>query len=258
MWLSPVNMEFIISREFHVSLHMGAQLGFNFVCFSFLFSCVLRWAWSEILRWFYWTSHRQEWTLNLNSACGKNLFIIFIKSYICPPPPTSLRSLCRRAIRAAFKNQQRGAILTTHYMEEAEAVCDRVAIMVSGQLRLVRPDSCLFLQLWAVRNWRPLFSHQMYRHHPAFERKIRSRLQPGGETARGADGPAAGGAVAQGDPPDLSSRVASREVSASRVCAGVTKHLLQFVHKFQNKFWFRMKSTQIYIFFLFGWWGQWE
>ncbi|XP_056911569.1 ATP-binding cassette sub-family A member 5 isoform X2 [Takifugu flavidus] len=42
-----------------------------------------------------------------------------------------------RAIRAAFKNQQRGAILTTHYMEEAEAVCDRVAIMVSGQLRCI-------------------------------------------------------------------------------------------------------------------------
>ncbi|XP_078510413.1 ABC-type organic anion transporter ABCA8-like [Lissotriton helveticus] len=40
-----------------------------------------------------------------------------------------------RAIRAAFKNKERGAILTTHYMEEAEAVCDRVAIMVSGNLR---------------------------------------------------------------------------------------------------------------------------
>uniref|UniRef100_A0A3Q2E3Z0 ATP-binding cassette, sub-family A (ABC1), member 5 n=1 Tax=Cyprinodon variegatus TaxID=28743 RepID=A0A3Q2E3Z0_CYPVA len=39
-----------------------------------------------------------------------------------------------RAMRAAFRNHQRGAILTTHYMEEAEAVCDRVAIMVSGQL----------------------------------------------------------------------------------------------------------------------------
>ncbi|XP_076007941.1 cholesterol transporter ABCA5 [Genypterus blacodes] len=42
-----------------------------------------------------------------------------------------------RAIRAAFKNRQRGAILNTHYMEEAEAVCDRVAIMVSGQLRCI-------------------------------------------------------------------------------------------------------------------------
>lgn len=43
--------------------------------------------------------------------------------------------LLRRAIRAAFKNKERGAILTTHYMEEAEAVCDRVAIMVAGKLR---------------------------------------------------------------------------------------------------------------------------
>uniref|UniRef100_A0A8C9ZJE8 Cholesterol transporter ABCA5 n=1 Tax=Sander lucioperca TaxID=283035 RepID=A0A8C9ZJE8_SANLU len=42
-----------------------------------------------------------------------------------------------RAIRAAFKNRQRGAVLTTHYMEEAEAVCDRVAIVVSGQLRCI-------------------------------------------------------------------------------------------------------------------------
>ncbi|XP_073435874.1 ABC-type organic anion transporter ABCA8-like [Dendrobates tinctorius] len=42
-----------------------------------------------------------------------------------------------RALRAAFRNKDRGAILTTHYMEEAEAVCDRVAIMVSGKLRCI-------------------------------------------------------------------------------------------------------------------------
>lgn len=42
---------------------------------------------------------------------------------------------CRKAIRAAFKNKERAAILTTHYMEEADAVCDRVAILVAGQLR---------------------------------------------------------------------------------------------------------------------------
>lgn len=41
------------------------------------------------------------------------------------------------AIRAAFKSKERAAILTTHYMEEAEAVCDRVAILVSGQLRCI-------------------------------------------------------------------------------------------------------------------------
>uniref|UniRef100_F7FSB6 ABC transporter domain-containing protein n=1 Tax=Monodelphis domestica TaxID=13616 RepID=F7FSB6_MONDO len=42
-----------------------------------------------------------------------------------------------QAIRATFKKKERGAILTTHYMAEAEAVCDRVAIMVSGQLRCI-------------------------------------------------------------------------------------------------------------------------
>ncbi|XP_038013248.1 ATP-binding cassette sub-family A member 10-like [Motacilla alba alba] len=42
-----------------------------------------------------------------------------------------------RTIRDALKSKESGAILTTHYMEEAEAVCDRVAILVSGQLRCI-------------------------------------------------------------------------------------------------------------------------
>lgn len=41
----------------------------------------------------------------------------------------------RKMIRAALKTKETGTILTTHYMEEAEAVCDRVAILVAGQLR---------------------------------------------------------------------------------------------------------------------------
>uniref|UniRef100_A0A8C0ECF7 ABC transporter domain-containing protein n=1 Tax=Bubo bubo TaxID=30461 RepID=A0A8C0ECF7_BUBBB len=42
-----------------------------------------------------------------------------------------------KMIRAALKTKETGALLTTHYMEEAEAVCDRVAIMVSGKLRCI-------------------------------------------------------------------------------------------------------------------------
>ncbi|KAG8505134.1 ATP-binding cassette sub-family A member 9 [Galemys pyrenaicus] len=42
-----------------------------------------------------------------------------------------------QAIRATFGNTDRGALLTTQYMAEAEAVCDRVAIMVSGKLRCI-------------------------------------------------------------------------------------------------------------------------
>ncbi|XP_057392440.1 cholesterol transporter ABCA5 isoform X3 [Balaenoptera acutorostrata] len=41
------------------------------------------------------------------------------------------------AIRAAFNNKTRAAILATHCMEEVEAVCDRVAILASGRLRCI-------------------------------------------------------------------------------------------------------------------------
>ncbi|XP_066091783.1 ABC-type organic anion transporter ABCA8-like [Saccopteryx bilineata] len=42
-----------------------------------------------------------------------------------------------QAIRATIRKTERGALLTTHYMAEAEAVCDRVAMMVSGRLRCI-------------------------------------------------------------------------------------------------------------------------
>ncbi|NWW17990.1 ABCA9 protein, partial [Falcunculus frontatus] len=42
-----------------------------------------------------------------------------------------------KTIRDALKTKESGALLTTHYMEEAEAVCDRVAILVAGQLRCI-------------------------------------------------------------------------------------------------------------------------
>uniref|UniRef100_A0A8C5SLX9 ABC transporter domain-containing protein n=1 Tax=Laticauda laticaudata TaxID=8630 RepID=A0A8C5SLX9_LATLA len=42
-----------------------------------------------------------------------------------------------KAIRAAFKSKERAAILATHYMAEAEAICDRVAVLVSGKLRYI-------------------------------------------------------------------------------------------------------------------------
>uniref|UniRef100_A0A7M4FP94 ATP-binding cassette sub-family A member 10-like n=1 Tax=Crocodylus porosus TaxID=8502 RepID=A0A7M4FP94_CROPO len=42
-----------------------------------------------------------------------------------------------KVIRSALKSKQQGAILTTHCMEEAEAVCDRVAILVSGWIQCI-------------------------------------------------------------------------------------------------------------------------
>uniref|UniRef100_A0A8C8X224 ATP binding cassette subfamily A member 10 n=1 Tax=Panthera leo TaxID=9689 RepID=A0A8C8X224_PANLE len=42
-----------------------------------------------------------------------------------------------QAIQTIVKNTEKGVLLTTHSMAEAEAVCDRVAIMVSGKLRCI-------------------------------------------------------------------------------------------------------------------------
>ncbi|NXN38220.1 ABCA9 protein, partial [Rhinoptilus africanus] len=43
----------------------------------------------------------------------------------------------RKVIQTAVKGKERAAVLSTHYLEEAAAVCDRVAILVSGQLRYI-------------------------------------------------------------------------------------------------------------------------
>ncbi|XP_006833801.1 PREDICTED: ATP-binding cassette sub-family A member 10-like [Chrysochloris asiatica] len=42
-----------------------------------------------------------------------------------------------QAIQTIVKNKEQGILLTTHYMTEAEAVCDRVVIMVSGRIRCI-------------------------------------------------------------------------------------------------------------------------
>lgn len=40
-------------------------------------------------------------------------------------------------ISQSFSGTERGAILTTHYMEEADALCTRVAIMVNGKMECI-------------------------------------------------------------------------------------------------------------------------
>lgn len=77
----------------------------------------------------------------------KKFQIPWVYPWVCVFPRLNFRQV----IRATFRNTERGALLTTHYMAEAEAVCDRVAIMVSGRLRWVpvkagaQPPGC---KLW--------------------------------------------------------------------------------------------------------------
>ncbi|XP_071105754.1 cholesterol transporter ABCA5-like isoform X1 [Haliotis cracherodii] len=46
-------------------------------------------------------------------------------------------------ISGSFEGTKRGAILTTHYMEEADALCSRVAIMVNGKIECLGPTQHL-------------------------------------------------------------------------------------------------------------------
>ncbi|NWW85024.1 ABCA9 protein, partial [Rhynochetos jubatus] len=42
-----------------------------------------------------------------------------------------------KVIQTAMKSKERAAVLSTQYLEEAAVMCDRVAILVSGQLRYI-------------------------------------------------------------------------------------------------------------------------
>lgn len=60
----------------------------------------------------------------------------------------SIEYLCFFYMTASFQGS-RGAILTTHSMEEADALCSRVGIMVKGELRYVIWNIYL---LWQVND----------------------------------------------------------------------------------------------------------
>lgn len=42
-------------------------------------------------------------------------------------------------ITVIFKDENKSAILTTHSMEEAEALCNRIGILVKGELKYYSP-----------------------------------------------------------------------------------------------------------------------
>ena len=60
------------------------------------------------------------------------------KIVLLDEPSTGMDPMSKRfvwdTVLASFK-EDRGAILTTHSMEEADALCNRVGIMVKGELR---------------------------------------------------------------------------------------------------------------------------
>lgn len=74
------------------------------------------------------------------------------KLVLLDEPSTGLDPSSKRflwdTIQAAFSGKKRSAILTTHYMEEADALCSRIGIMVNGALEYVA--QCYHILLYFV------------------------------------------------------------------------------------------------------------
>ena len=73
-------------------------------------------------------NHQLEWIHSPSVFFGKSLYLICIKLY-------NYEFFKRNVITKAFENSEKSGILTTHSMEEAEALCQRIGIMVKGELK---------------------------------------------------------------------------------------------------------------------------
>lgn len=88
--------------------------------------------------------HKNKQAKTLSGGTKRKLsYILSIlgrpKIVLLDEPSTGMDPQSKRflwdTISSCFEGTERGAILTTHYMEEADALCSRVAIMVNGKLQ---------------------------------------------------------------------------------------------------------------------------
>lgn len=68
--------------------------------------------------------------------------------WVCSVTYRRHKAVVLRNIISDCITDQRAAILTTHSMEEADALCSRVGIMVSGSLRLVTITLGVAVKKW--------------------------------------------------------------------------------------------------------------
>ncbi|XP_060080116.1 cholesterol transporter ABCA5-like [Ylistrum balloti] len=90
--------------------------------------------------------HKNKQSKKLSGGTKRKLsYILSIlgrpKIVLLDEPSTGMDPQSKRflwdTISSCFEGSERGAILTTHYMEEADALCSRVAIMVNGKLQCI-------------------------------------------------------------------------------------------------------------------------
>jgi ABC-2 type transport system ATP-binding protein len=102
---------------------------------------------------------RARWKLKQLSGGQKQRFALAAALVNDPPlvlldePSTGLDPTARRQLWEliwALRDEGRTVLLSTHYMEEAEALCDRVAIMDQGSIAAIDTPLALIQQLVAT------------------------------------------------------------------------------------------------------------
>ena len=73
--------------------------------------------------------------------------IVFLDEPSTGMDPVSRRKMWEVIAEISTRTLQTSVILTTHSMEECEALCSRIAIMVGGQLLSISLSFCLCLCL---------------------------------------------------------------------------------------------------------------
>ncbi|KAK3091975.1 hypothetical protein FSP39_024134 [Pinctada imbricata] len=90
--------------------------------------------------------HKKKFAKNLSGGTKRKLsYSISMlgnpKAVLLDEPSTGMDPQSKRflwdTISLSFSGSERGAILTTHYMEEADALCTRIAIMVNGKMECI-------------------------------------------------------------------------------------------------------------------------
>ncbi|XP_052816309.1 cholesterol transporter ABCA5-like isoform X2 [Mya arenaria] len=87
--------------------------------------------------------HENKWVEKLSGGTKRKLSYCMSmlgrpRIVLLDEPSTGMDPQSKRflwdTISESFESSERGAILTTHYMEEADALCSRIAIMVNGKM----------------------------------------------------------------------------------------------------------------------------
>jgi ABC-2 type transport system ATP-binding protein len=146
--------------DFFEHLQLGEQLRYLGACYGMKPDAMQLLEYVDL-------ADRAKWRLKQLSGGQKQRFALAAALVNDPPlvlldePSTGLDPTARRdlwGLIRRLRDQGKTVLLSTHYMEEAEALCDRVAIMDKGIIAAIDTPEALIGQLLATGFKRPVIA----------------------------------------------------------------------------------------------------